>query len=311
MNLRERGGMITPGARSEAGDAGGVKVDGRGLQVLIWGAGSRQDHFDQILAANIQRWGYDARILPTGFFVRQEQSKVAKADVLVCDLDVTSRGSMRYVDTSSVAHEPQLPNWNDVGRSCARLVIALSSRSVPRSALEQLGAVALLHKPFEMAQLQRYLHVLQKVLVGRPPSEEAPSRVCESTLEGCEKQARVLVVDDHKEVANTIRECLECEPLYDVRVANEGLEALEQCIDWQPDCIVTDLLMPWMNGNQIMRSLSAGISEYTPAFVVLSALPQYEHSMYRDLSKGKEIVFLDKPFQVNQLLQAVEYALAQ
>ena len=309
MNLWESGGMMIPEVEQKKRGSGAGHVAARRLRVLIWGAGNRQDHFEQILAANIQQWGYNVVNLPD--LVRgQAQGNEDKADVLVGDLDSTSRFSTRSNGLSASPAEPAWPASFDAWFSKARLLIALSSSSVPRAALERLGAVALLHKPFEMSQLQRYLRVLQRLLVEKlPEGAQSYSDGHQVAVHG--QSARILVVDDHKEVANTIRACLEFETHYEVKIANEGLEALEQCMDWQPDCIVTDLLMPWMNGYQVMRSLSAGASVYAPSFVVMSALPQHELPVSRNVPKGKEIVYLDKPFQVNQLLQAVEVALAQ
>jgi CheY-like chemotaxis protein len=310
MNLLESGGRMTPEVEHMLWETVAAHAGKNRLRVLIWGAGNRQDHFEQILAANIQQWGYDV-VRSSGSVPEQARLNELMADVLVCDLDHLSHFSGWHADVSSSQAGLAWPASYDAWWPQARVLIALSSSSVPRAALEQLGAVALLHKPFEMAQLQRYLRVLQRMLMERPLSEGAPSHVAARQNAEREQPTRILVVDDHKEVANTIRECLEFETTYEVKVANEGLEALEQCMDWQPDCIVTDLLMPWMNGYQIIRSLSAGAPEYAPAIVVLSALPQHELQMSREVSKGKEIVFLDKPFQVHQLLQAVEIALAQ
>lgn len=309
MNLWESGGMMIPEVEQKRQVAGAENAVERHLRVLLRSAGNRQDHFEQILAANIQQWGYDVECSP-GFARGQAQLDGDRADVLVYDLDQMSRFSVWPNGRGSSPVEPARLAVDDAWWSQARLLIVLSSSSVPRAALERLGAVALLHKPFEMSQLQRYLRVLQRVLVERP-SAGAPSCSVGRQGTGHDPLARILVVDDHKDVANTIRACLEFETHYEVKVANEGLEALEQCMDWQPDCIVTDLLMPWMNGYQIMRSLSAGTSMYAPSFVVMSALPQHELQVSRDVSKGKEIVYLDKPFQVDQLLQAVEVALAQ
>lgn len=119
------------------------------------------------------------------------------------------------------------------------------------------------------------------------------------------------MVDDNLEVAETIQQCLESEPGYEIRIAFDGLEALEQYVAWQPDCIVTDLLMPWMNGYQVMRCLAAGASRRSPAFVVLSALTRHELPVNRAYLSGKSVVFVDKPFHIEHLLAAVEKALAQ
>jgi len=301
------------------------------LKVLIWGAGGRQDHFTQILAANIQQWGYEATLLSSGIVLSRverdggEMSRGAvEGDILVYDLDDDLRMSTLIAGKpgNSVSLAALALAGSDGGGLRVRLIIALSTRSVSRLTLEQIGAVALLYKPFEMERLQRYLRVFQQVLgagSGRVNGHESDellleavskTYVGEDVYEGYgRRSARILVVDDHAQVAETIQQCLECEPGYEVRIASDGLDALEQCVAWRPHCIVTDLLMPYMNGYQVMRSLAA--AQCMPTFVVISALTQHELPEQHAYPPGKAVVFIDKPFQVENLLDAVERALAQ
>jgi CheY-like chemotaxis protein len=190
---------------------------------------------------------------------------------------------------------------------------------VSRFTLEQIGAVALLNKPFQMGRLQRYLRVFQELLCDEPASsgDEIASwlpvtgKVVEQAAhQGSGHAVRILVVEDHPRVADTIRQCLECEPCYEIRIASNGLDALEQYVAWRPQCIVTDLLLPYMDGYQVMRTLSATLPRELPAFVVLSALTQHELPESHVYPHGNSVVFIDKPFQIENLLDAVEQALA-
>ena len=198
-------------------------------------------------------------------------------------------------------------------------MIALSSRSISRFTLEQIGAVALLYKPFQMGRLQRYLRVFQQVLFDEPTggregasswSPDTGRTPGKGAQQGSNQAARILVVEDHPRVAETIRQCLECEPRYDIRIAQDGLNALEQYVTWRPHCIVTDLLLPHMDGYQVMRTLSATPGQEMPAFVVLSALTQHELPESHVYPQRNSVVFIDKPFQIENLLDAVEQALA-
>ena len=54
---------------------------------------------------------------------------------------------------------------------------------------------------------------------------------------------RILVVDDEPQIARVLRTGLKTHG-YDVRVAADGLAALETFDDWHPDLVVTDLSMP-------------------------------------------------------------------
>ena len=302
---------------------GKATLSSKRLKVLFLGPGGRQDHYTQILAANVQQWGYEASILTTSTVAGGGAQNVeVEGDVLVYDLD-----DPPYVATLPVAQTSDEVSFVtpflaklDKGWPRVRLMIALSSRSVSRLTLEQIGAVALLNKPFEIERLQRYLQVFQQVLLddaerengngaGFSQSAVGSKVVREQAHQGYERSVRILVVEDHPHVADTMRQCLEFEPRYDIRIAEDGLNALKECVEWQPHCIVTDLLLPYMDGYQVMRTLSAAGTRQLPAFVVISALTQHELPESHVYPHGKSVVFIDKPFQIENLLDAVEQAL--
>lgn len=298
-----------------------ITLSSKRLKVLILGPGDHQDHFVQILAANVQKWGYETSILSTCAVAGGGNACNAGVvgDVLVYDLDDPLHMPTVPVGKTSEGASFAAPylTSSDEGWPRVRLMIALSSRSVSRFTLEQIGAVALLYKPFQMERLQRYLQAFQQVLLDEPesissdasPRSAASMVVGKGTHRGADRSARILVVEDHPRVAETIRQCLECEPRYDIRIAEDGLNALEQYVAWRPHCIVTDLLLPYMDGYQVMRTLSAATTRQMPGFVVISALTQHELPGSHVYLHGKSVVFIDKPFQIENLLDAVEQAL--
>jgi CheY-like chemotaxis protein len=284
--------------------------------VLIAG---QEDTLDRVMATTIRNWGHESIVLPSAEFLHESEVSSAEGDVLVYDVDkpvhstaafvmgkelgAASRRSSASRDKSSLSSRT-VPSREDHWLSlvwCTRFTIALSSRSVSRTILEQMGAIALLYKPFEMGRLQRYLRVLQRLLCTVAEPEVRPLREHE--------KARVLVVDDDVDVAHAIQQCLlygsTQEPAYDVAVAHDGLEALEYCVDWHPHCIVTDLIMPWMNGYQVMRCLSAGLLHVVPTFVVMSALTQLEVPMESSSPHVKVVAYINKPFHIDHLLAAI------
>ncbi|HLZ81863.1 MAG TPA: response regulator [Ktedonobacteraceae bacterium] len=266
------------------------------LRLLIIG---QQDSFGHILTTNIQNWGHDVQVLSISSTMRETR---AEGDILLYDLDEAHNLSVLAKRAQIPAKEilslsPLLGNENNTDQiqwPRVRFTIALSSRSVSRSMLDQIGAVALLQKPFEMSRLQRYLHVLQRLLL-EP-----------ETTQPVGEKRRILVVDDDFAIANAVQQCLIGESGYEVAVAYDGLEALEQCLDWRPDCIVTDLIMPWMNGYQVMRCLNAVSLQNTPAFVIMSALNQFEVPWNRSYMRSNIVEYVDKPFNIDRLLSAIE-----
>lgn len=277
----------------------------RPLRVLIVG---RQDNFSRVLATNIEHWGHEVKMLPAAVTLYDDGQHVAEGDVLLYDLDESFRAVTMGKDAPTVQHGLLASDFlQNCGRQWlrAQFIITLSSRSVSRTTLEEIGAVALLQKPFEMGRLQRYLDVLRRVIFFYTDDDKRKGEE-----EGGHENIRVLVVDDDRDVAQAISQCLASEQGYEVAVAYDGLAALECCVDWQPQCIVTDLIMPWMNGYQVMRCLSAGSSRMKPAFVVMSALTQLEVPVNRSYLDGKMVAYVDKPFHIDHLLHAIKQVCA-
>ena len=248
------------------------------LRVLIVG---QQKGIDQVLAANIRCWGYSVNLLPTALPLL---SGAVDCDVVLYDLDEAFRLAT-LLGNRGVQLDQQ---WTR-----RILTIVLSSRSVSRTALEEMGAVAFLLKPFEMGQLQQYLRVMQRVLF----EPQVPTTG--------DTKRRILVVDDAEGVVNVIRRLL-LSVGYSVAVAHNGLEALELCVDWRPQCIVTDVIMPWMNGYQVIRCLAAGAARPLPSFVIMSALGQLEVPVNDSYLQGIPLTYVNKPFTIDKLLTAIE-----
>ncbi|GAC1390117.1 MAG: hypothetical protein NVS4B11_08870 [Ktedonobacteraceae bacterium] len=268
----------------------------RPLRVLIVG---QQNNFNHVLATNIQHWGHEVAICSHAWRAETQERNLSpttlaewREDVLLYDLDDAVDVSNSYT-SSDTFHPP---------KNSKQLIIALSSRSVSRRMLEQIGAIALLQKPFEMRQLLRYLGVLQRLLLSHVQEE------AQTSGNTSHKNIRVLVVDDDVNIAHTIRHCLvySVETAFDVAIAYDGLDALEQCLYWHPHCVVTDLIMPWMNGYQVMRCLAVGALHVTPAFVVLSALTQLEAPVDTSYLEGKTVAYVNKPFHIDHLLAAIQ-----
>lgn len=295
---------------------------GKCLRVLIRGTGGIDGPLYTILAANVQRWGYEAVLLSAEGINAPGGGREIEGDILLYDMDaplqpmiVWGGTGMEMASLSSFEQGVYQRAWPKV-----RLVIALSSRSVSRHSLEKVGAAALLHKPFDMRYLERYLRVFQKLLSLEAGEGAAPgrNRLTGERQEGAEEASptsRILVADDRRDVTKTIRQCLVEQGSeryhYEVREAHDGLELLEQCLVWHPHCVVTDVLMPWLNGYQVMRCLADCTLQPMPVFVVLSALMQHEIPVSRSYVREPVVLYVDKPFDVENLLTVIEQALAR
>src|SRR3954464_8509215 len=92
-----------------------------------------------------------------------------------------------------------------------------------------------------------------------PASREASSRKCRDssakTMERKDKK-KILVVDDHEDNIELLRARLEARG-YEVYGANDGQAALEQVDRVCPDLILLDVMMPKMDGMEVVRRLKA------------------------------------------------------
>lgn len=115
-------------------------------------------------------------------------------------------------------------------------------------------------------------------------------------------EKRILVVDDHEQIRNSISEILELEG-YSVRTAVNGKDAMGQVAGFQPDLIVTDILMPDMDGYELMMKKWTDQQIYEVPIIVVSAMV----SKY-DIAAGKALgakKYITKPFKAQELIEAV------
>ncbi|MCU1266794.1 MAG: DNA-binding response regulator [Acidobacteria bacterium] len=114
---------------------------------------------------------------------------------------------------------------------------------------------------------------------------------------------RILVVDDEPQITRVLRRSLTSHG-YDVRVASDGVAALQTFGDWPPDLVITDLSMPNIDGLQLCRNLRA-ISQIP--IIVLSVKGE-ETTKVQALDAGADD-YVTKPFGMDELLARIRVAL--
>lgn len=107
---------------------------------------------------------------------------------------------------------------------------------------------------------------------------------------------RVLIVDDEPQIRRALRTALIAHG-YEVEVAEDGRTGLEAIAAWAPDAVVLDLVMPGVDGFEVLRQTRAWSD--VPV-VVLSARGQ-EADKVAALDGGADD-YLTKPFDFRELL---------
>jgi DNA-binding response OmpR family regulator len=113
----------------------------------------------------------------------------------------------------------------------------------------------------------------------------------DGALEAAVRRAeRVLVVDDEPAIRDIVRRYLAAEG-YEVAEAADGREALERVRSFAPDLVVLDVLMPGMDGLEVLRRLRAT----SDVFVILLTAKVEEVDKLVGLAVGADD-YVTKPF---------------
>jgi CheY-like chemotaxis protein len=84
----------------------------------------------------------------------------------------------------------------------------------------------------------------------------------------------VLVVDDNDDLLYAVRTALELLGNFHVLTAKDGIEGLERATNNHPNCVVIDIRMPGLDGNQLVRALRGDRITAEIPLIILSALVQ-------------------------------------
>jgi len=115
--------------------------------------------------------------------------------------------------------------------------------------------------------------------------------------------SRILVADDSASVRLLLQNDLRDEGFI-VEIAANGVEALAKMKTFHPDLIITDLMMPRMDGAELLRAIKQDEEFRTVPVVVMSSLS--DKPIMRRLMRGGAATFLVKPFSTNQLTIVIE-----
>jgi DNA-binding response OmpR family regulator len=118
------------------------------------------------------------------------------------------------------------------------------------------------------------------------------------------KEARILLVDDEQAITANLAPFLKRSG-FTVAVAADGQEALNQVPDFRPDLVVLDVLMPKMDGREVLRHLRR-VDDWTPIILLTQVGESTERAMA--LEEGADD-YLNKPFDPHELVARIRAVL--
>jgi diguanylate cyclase (GGDEF)-like protein len=107
---------------------------------------------------------------------------------------------------------------------------------------------------------------------------------------------RVLVVDDEEAIRTIICEVLTSHG-HICETASNGYEALAKMSEWRPDAVITDIVMPVMDGISLSKEIIARYSDL-PVMIITAFSAEYQED---DVIRFGASDFIKKPFNINEL----------
>jgi DNA-binding response OmpR family regulator len=115
---------------------------------------------------------------------------------------------------------------------------------------------------------------------------------------------KILVIDDDASIRMLVADVLEVEG-YDVSTAEDGYAGLRAIEASRPDCVVLDVMMPGLDGHQVLQRIRATDGGPDLPVVMLTAAAD-DAQAWRAWTEGVDY-FLAKPFDPDELVRYLDY----
>lgn len=208
-----------------------------------------------------------------------------KIDVVLLDLRMPGMGGLEVL-RSIRKHQPELP------------VIILTALHEKKRECEALGIEAFIKKPYSLEELyNRIKAVVEEQQFDKKDLVMDPS---------LEPQAKILVVDDDKEVCELLSAALRediPDAHFEVKWVTSGDEALRMSVEFEPDIAIVDIKMPHMWGDELIRRFKEGEGHPPKDFVIYSSIDDPQ-----EVSRAKKLghKMLSKPTDIEVLFEVLK-----
>lgn len=118
---------------------------------------------------------------------------------------------------------------------------------------------------------------------------------------------KVLVVDDQREFCTLVRDYLVLRGGYEVEIADSGFAAGYAVAQFKPEVILMDILMPDMDGFEVLRMLQA--DPETRSIPVIACTGYRDPHVEERVRSEAFVDYVEKPLRLDRLANAVESAI--
>lgn len=119
---------------------------------------------------------------------------------------------------------------------------------------------------------------------------------------------KVLIVDDNVDLTELLVASISRLGRFEVLGAPDGASGLQCYFDFRPDCVIIDVMMPELDGYQLIHALRGDLASATTPLIILSALAQENDQRAGFLSGADR--YLVKPVTPQALVASIQEVLA-
>ena len=144
------------------------------------------------------------------------------------------------------------------------------------------------------------VHMSEPLPAEKTVKEQKPKAVISESMEqeeGRKERYSILIVEDNKDMLSFVARQLSA--LYNVLTAEDGLKALEVLEQNEVDLVISDVMMPEMDGMELCRRLKSDL-DYSHIPVILLTAKTALESKIEGLELGAD-AYIEKPFSVEYL----------
>lgn len=240
-------------------------------------------------------------------------------DVVICDNDV----QLRVCDTGVGVEEANLERifdrfyqvdsdyaggqmGNGIGLNLSKsLAHMLHGKLYAEQGQNGLGTVFVLTLPRGNSHMRDEVVINEQWVADETEQVEIPEvqQVMHTKQQQTHKQKpSVLIVDDDEEIRSYL--CKELEGMYTVYEADNGLAGLKMAIKERPTLIVSDVMMPGMDGKRFCKRVKQNIMlDDTPVILLTAKVKAEDH--IEGLKFGAD-AYIEKPFNIDILKATIQ-----
>ncbi len=210
--------------------------------------------------------------------------------------------NLAYIDISipEIDGFATLTKIRDLAPKVSAVMISGESVDVIMETSFQKGVYVCLAKPFTIEEIEEINEAYSKI---RDPLEfiyNNPHGLDIDKISG----AKILIVDDEKEIVEVIKECLEYEKFIYVDTVNDGEEAIRKFNEYMHDVVIVDIVMPKKSGIEVLKHVKA-ISKNSQVIVITANADK--DSAVTALKLGA-YDYIEKPLDISTLSRIVKRA---